>query len=121
MLHFGGWECLSECVGHHVIGRAIIQLQCPLLNYPADPVVSHVDVLHACMVLVVVGEGNGGLVVREQDSSVLEQPKDLRQQAMNVMIHRTRYHTRLHLALLCICDMHALDATDGDALMARYN
>jgi hypothetical protein len=27
-------------------------------------------------------------------------------------------HTRLHLALLCICDTRALDAMDQDTLMA---
>jgi hypothetical protein len=37
---------------------------------------------------------------------------------MCVTFYRTRYHTCLHLALLCICDMCALDATDRDALMA---
>jgi Chromo (CHRromatin Organisation MOdifier) domain len=38
----------------------------------------------------------------------------------DVTIHRTRYHTCLYLALLCICDTRALDAMDRDALMARY-
>jgi hypothetical protein len=37
---------------------------------------------------------------------------------VNVMFYRTRDHTCLYLALLCICDMRALDATDRDALMA---
>jgi hypothetical protein len=36
------------------------------------------------------------------------------------MIHRTCYHMRIHLAILCICDTHALDAMDRDALTARY-
>jgi hypothetical protein len=41
--------------------------------------------------------------------------------AMNrgVMICRTCYHVRVHLAILHICDMRALDATDRDALTAR--
>jgi hypothetical protein len=82
MLHFCRWEHFSEHIGHRVIGWAVNQLQCPLLNYPADLVVAHVDVLHACMVLMVVGEGDGRLVVREQDSGILEQPKDLGQQAV---------------------------------------
>jgi hypothetical protein len=33
---------------------------------------------------------------------------------------RTRYHTCVHLALLCICDTCALDAMDRDALTAWY-
>jgi hypothetical protein len=36
-----------------------------------------------------------------------------------VTIRRTRYHTCLHLALLCICDTRALDAMDWDALTVR--
>jgi RNase H-like domain found in reverse transcriptase len=39
----------------------------------------------------------------------------------SVTICRTRSHTCLHLALLCICDTHALDAPDRDALTAQYN
>jgi hypothetical protein len=37
-----------------------------------------------------------------------------------VTIRRTRYRTCLHLALLCICDTRALDATDRGALTAQY-
>jgi hypothetical protein len=33
---------------------------------------------------------------------------------------RTCHRTRLYLALLCICDMRALDAMDRDALTAQY-
>jgi hypothetical protein len=40
--------------------------------------------------------------------------------ACSVTIRRTRSHTCLHLALLCICDTCALDAADQDPLMARY-
>jgi hypothetical protein len=36
------------------------------------------------------------------------------------MIRRTCYHTRVHLAILRICDMRALDALDRDALTAQY-
>jgi hypothetical protein len=34
-------------------------------------------------------------------------------------IGRTCYDTRVHLAILCICDTRALDAPDRDALTAR--
>jgi hypothetical protein len=37
-----------------------------------------------------------------------------------VTIRRTCYHMCIHLAILRICDTRALDATDQDALMARY-
>jgi hypothetical protein len=36
------------------------------------------------------------------------------------MICRTCYHARVHLAILRICDMRALDAVDWDALTAQY-
>jgi Reverse transcriptase (RNA-dependent DNA polymerase) len=38
---------------------------------------------------------------------------------ITVMFCRICPHTCLHLALLCICDMHTLDTTDWDALTAR--
>jgi hypothetical protein len=38
----------------------------------------------------------------------------------DVMIRRTCYHTRVHLAILRICDTRALDASDRDALAVRY-
>jgi hypothetical protein len=38
---------------------------------------------------------------------------------LDVTIRRTCYHTRVHLAILRICDTRALDAPDRDALTAR--
>jgi hypothetical protein len=37
------------------------------------------------------------------------------------MIRRTRYHMRVHLAILRICDTRALDAVGWDALTAQYS
>jgi hypothetical protein len=39
--------------------------------------------------------------------------------SLPVTIRRTCYHTRVHLAVLRICDTRALDAPDQDALAAR--
>jgi hypothetical protein len=41
--------------------------------------------------------------------------------AGTVTFCRTRYHICLHLALLCICDMRALDATAQVAMTAQYD
>jgi hypothetical protein len=38
----------------------------------------------------------------------------------DVTIRRTRYHVRVHLAILRICDMRALDALDHGALTGRH-
>jgi hypothetical protein len=39
----------------------------------------------------------------------------------DVTICRACYHTRVHLAILRICDTCTLDAADRDALTARYD
>jgi hypothetical protein len=49
--------------------------------------------------------------------AVVEQPP---RGGGDVTIRRTCYHTRIHLAILRICDMRALDAPDWGALTARY-
>ena len=50
--------------------------------------------------------------------AVVEQPP---RGGGDVTIPRTCYHTRVHLAILHICDARALDAVGWDALMARYS
>jgi len=47
------------------LGGAIHKVQRALLNHPMDPVIAHIDVLGASVILVVASEGDGGLVVRE--------------------------------------------------------
>jgi hypothetical protein len=49
--------------------------------------------------------------------AVVEQPP---RGGGDVTFCRTCYHARIHLALLHICDMRALDALDQEALTARY-
>ena len=63
MFHLGRGRGLSEGVGNHVVGQAIDDVQGALLNDPSDEVVLHVDVLHACMILVIAGECNGCPVI----------------------------------------------------------
>jgi hypothetical protein len=48
--------------------------------------------------------------------AVVEQPP---RGGGDVTFCRTCYRTCLYLALLCICDTRALDATDQDALTAQ--
>jgi hypothetical protein len=66
-------------VGDHVIHGAIDEAYGALLDDPPDPVVAHVNVLCAGMVLVVACECNGGLVVREKSCRILERSEDSRQ------------------------------------------
>jgi hypothetical protein len=48
--------------------------------------------------------------------AVVEQPP---RGGGDVTIGRTCYHARIHLAILHICDMRALDAPDRSVLTAR--
>ena len=66
VLHLGRRQCLGEDISHHVISGAIDESNGTLLDDPANPVVLHIDVLHAWVVLVVTCEHDGCLIVREQ-------------------------------------------------------
>ena len=63
MLHLGRGESLGEGVHNHVVSWAINKVHGSTLDDPANEMVSHIDVLRAQMVLVVMCEGDGGLVV----------------------------------------------------------
>src|SRR5712671_995340 len=72
MFHLGRRQVLGECIGDHVIGRAVYEAQGTLLDDPADKVVAHVDMFHARVVLVVLSEGDCGLVVGEECGGQLD-------------------------------------------------
>ena len=63
MLHLGRGQGLGERVSDHVVRWAIHEAEGALLNDPANEVIAHVNVFGACMILVITGEGNGGLVI----------------------------------------------------------
>jgi len=63
MLHLCRRQGLSERVGDHVVGRAVHEAHRPLLDDPSNEVITHVDMLHARVVLMVAGEGDGRLIV----------------------------------------------------------
>jgi hypothetical protein len=63
MLHLGRWQSLGEDVSDHVICGAIDELDSTLFDDPADPVISHVNVLGSRVVLVVTYKRDGCLVV----------------------------------------------------------
>ena len=62
MLGFDAWQCFGEDVGGHFVSRAINELDVALLDV-ADKVVSDVDMLGACMVIVVLSKCDCRLVV----------------------------------------------------------
>jgi len=66
VLHLGRGQCLGEGVGHHVIRGAVDKPDGALLDDPADPMVLHINVLRARVVLVVMCERDGHLVVGKQ-------------------------------------------------------
>ena len=81
MLHLGRGQRLGEGIGHHVVHQAINKLDGALLDNPANPVVPHIDVLHAWVVLVVTCKRDGRLIVREQSGGGCDVAKHLRDEA----------------------------------------
>jgi hypothetical protein len=108
MLHLGRWQGLGERVHNHVVGRAINEVQGALLDDPSDEVVSHVDVLHARVVLVVLGERDGCLVVREEGGQRFDGLEDFGEEAVQ---------PQCLLHPVCRCDIFALGRGQGDDLL----
>ena len=63
---FWGRDCLGECVGNHVVCRAINELDFAIVNYPANEMEMHVNMFGVGVILVVFGEGNHQLIIREK-------------------------------------------------------
>lgn len=70
MFDFRRGERLRECVGDHVVGRAIDETNRAVLDDPTDEMEAHVDVLRVRVILVVLGERNRGLVVQKEGRCV---------------------------------------------------
>ena len=68
MFDLRGGQCFGERVGEHLISWAINDLEGTLFDNPADEVELDVNVFSACVVLVVFGKFNSGLVVAKEDS-----------------------------------------------------
>ena len=66
MLDFEGRERLRECVGDHIRGRAVDELNGAILADPTEEMETNVDVFRACVVLVVSRKSDRGLVVGKQ-------------------------------------------------------
>src|SRR6267142_3293521 len=64
-LHLGRGQGFCENIGHHVLSRTVHEAHMALLDDPLDEVVLHIDVLHARVILVVLGESYGRLIVTE--------------------------------------------------------
>ena len=63
VLDLSEWESFCECVGNHVISRAVNKLNRAVFDDIANEMEADVDVLGTSMVLVVFGKGHGGLIV----------------------------------------------------------
>ena len=81
VLHLGGGQCLGEGVSHHVVRQAIDEPDGTLFDNPADPVVPHVDVLRARVVLVIACECDGRLIVGEQSGGGCDGAENLGDEA----------------------------------------
>jgi len=81
VLHLGRGQRLGEGIGYHVICGAVDKPDGALLNNPADPMVSHINVLRAWVVLVVACECDGHLVVGKQSGGGCDVAEYLRNEA----------------------------------------
>ena len=108
MLHLGRGQHLGEGVSHHVICWAVNKLDGALLNNPTYPVIPHVDVLHAWVVLVVACECNGCLVVGKQSGGQCDGAKHLGDEAAK---------PQGFLATMCRRDVLPLGGGQGDDLL----
>jgi len=63
MFHFRGRECLGECVGHHVVGRAVDEPNGAAFHNVSNKMEPNVDMFHSGMILMVFHKLNGRLVV----------------------------------------------------------
>ena len=80
MLHFSRGECLGEGVGNHVVGGAINEVERALFDHPLDPMIAHIDMLHARVVLMIACERDGCLVVGEKGGGIPEASEDFRKE-----------------------------------------
>jgi hypothetical protein len=99
VLHFQRGKCLGEDIGNHVVGGAIYEVQSALLHHPTDPMVAHVNVLRAHVILVVARERNHGLIVGEQGDGVGEGAEKFREEALEpeALLHAMCSHDILAL------------------------
>jgi hypothetical protein len=61
-------QTLCQHVGHLLPSGGVNQLQCPVVDYLPQEIVTDVNVFCAVMELWVLGNGDGGLVVDVEDS-----------------------------------------------------
>ena len=63
MLHLGRGQGLGECVCDHVISQAVDKAEGALVNHLVNKMISHINVLCACVILVIACEGDYCLIV----------------------------------------------------------
>ena len=83
MLDLSGWKGFGERVGHHVVCRAIDELNRAVFDDIVNEMEPYVDVLCTSVVLVIFGEHNGGLIVRKESCQVELAREKLQEEGMN--------------------------------------
>ena len=83
MLDLSGWKGFGERVGHHVVCRAIDELNRAVFDDIVNEMEPYVDVLCTSVVLVIFGEHNGGLIVRKESCRVELAREKLQEEGMN--------------------------------------
>jgi hypothetical protein len=63
VFHLDTRQHFGEGVSSHFISRAVNKFNVTLFNYIVNEMVSDVDVLGACMVVIILGQSDSGFVV----------------------------------------------------------
>jgi hypothetical protein len=63
MFDFGGRKSFGKGIGHHFVGRAVNEAKRTTFNNPAYEMEANVNVFGAGVELVILGKGNGRLIV----------------------------------------------------------
>ena len=108
MLYLCRGEGLGEHISDHVVRGAVNKLDQPLLHDPVDPVVMHINVLCAWVVLIVACRCDGCLVVQKEGGGALDGAKDLRDEVAK---------PEGFLAAMCCCNILTFSGGQGDNLL----
>ena len=108
MFDLGRWQRLGKQVGNHIVGGAKNELQFAIVDDPMNKMEMNVDVFCACMVLMVLGKCDSGLVVREEGDRVSKWKGKISDEGLEPQgLLRRMSH----------CDILALHGRQGDDLL----
>lgn len=76
MLDFHRGKQFCEGISNHVVSGTVDEFNMTVVDSVTDKMIMDVDVLSAGMVLIILGERDGGLIVTEENGGVVDTAKD---------------------------------------------